>query len=81
MCTPHPHPQGSMLNGAPYVLKWYAPSGIDISKCIEGESMKLTTHVDHIIILCNGSRMHFRVTNVIFFMYFFFVLTIFLLFS
>ena len=48
-----------------YVPKWYASSGIDISKCIEGGSTKLTTLVDYYI--CSGSRMDFRVTNVIFF--------------
>ena len=31
-------PQG--VNGAPYVPKLYASSGKDISKCIEGGSMK-----------------------------------------
>ena len=56
-------PQG--VNGAPYVPKLYVSSGIDISKCIEGRSMKLTTLVDYIYI-CSGSRMHFRVTNVFF---------------
>ena len=35
------------VNGAPYVPKLYASSGIDISKCIEGGSMKLTTIVDY----------------------------------
>ena len=44
MCNPPT--QG--VNGAPYVPKLYAPSGIDISKCIEGGSMKLTTLVDYI---------------------------------
>ena len=43
MCNPPP-PQG--VNGAPYVPKLYASSGIDISKCIEGGSMKFTTTVD-----------------------------------
>ena len=32
-------PQG--VNGAHYVSKLYGSSGEDISKCIEGESMKL----------------------------------------
>ena len=41
-----PPPQG--VNGAPYVPKLYASSGIDISKCIEGGSMKFTTLVDYI---------------------------------
>ena len=39
MCNPPP--QG--VNGAPYVPKLYASSGKDISKWIEGGSMKLTT--------------------------------------
>ena len=38
------NPQGA--HGAPYVLKLYASSGINISKCIEGRSMKLTKLVD-----------------------------------
>ena len=33
---------------APYVPKLYASSGIDISKCIEGGSMKLATQVDYV---------------------------------
>ena len=41
-------PQG--VNGAPNVPKLYASCGIDISKCIEGGSMKLATQVDYIII-------------------------------
>ena len=45
MCNP---PQG--VNGAPYVPKLYASSGIDISKCIEGGSMKYTTLVDYIYV-------------------------------
>ena len=44
MCNP-PH-QG--VNGTLYVSKVYASSGIDILKCIEGESIKLTTLVDYI---------------------------------
>ena len=36
------------VNGAPYVPKLYASSGKDISKCIEGGSMKLATHVDYV---------------------------------
>ena len=39
-------PQG--VNGTPYVPKLYASSGIDISKCIEGGSIKFTTLVDYI---------------------------------
>ena len=45
MCNPPP-PQG--VYGAPYAPKLYSSSGKDISKCIEGESMKLTTIVDYI---------------------------------
>ena len=41
-------PQG--VNGAPFVPKLYASSRIDISKCIEGGSMKFTTLVDYIYI-------------------------------
>ena len=44
LCTPPP--QG--VNGAPYVPKLYGSSGKDISKCIEGGSMKLATQVDYI---------------------------------
>ena len=40
------YPQG--VNGAPYVPKLHTSSGIDISKCIEGGSSKLTTLVDYI---------------------------------
>ena len=36
------------VNGAPYDPKLYASSGIDISKCIRGGSMKFTTLVDYI---------------------------------
>ena len=53
-------------NGAHYVQKSYASSGIDISKCIEGRSMKLTTLVDYILYMCVQSRMHFRVMNFFF---------------
>ena len=46
MCNHPPPPQE--VNGAPnYVSKLYASSGKDNSKCIEGESMKLTTLVDY----------------------------------
>ena len=65
-CNPHG------VNGAPYVLKLYAYSGINISKCIEGGSIKLTTLVDYIYIyICVQSQMHFHVINVIFFKLFF----------
>ena len=40
--------KNSLNGGARYVLKLYASCGIDISKCIEGGSMKLTTLVDWI---------------------------------
>ena len=36
------------VNGVPYVPKLYASSGKDISKCIEGGSMKLATQVDYV---------------------------------
>ena len=36
------------VNGAPYVPKLCASSGKDISKCIEGGSMKLATQVDYV---------------------------------
>ena len=45
MCT---HPHG--VSGAPYVPKLYEYSGIDISICIKGRSMKFTTLVDHIYV-------------------------------
>ena len=45
LCNPPPPPQG--VNGTPYVPKLYASSGKDISKCIEGGSMKLVTQVDY----------------------------------
>ena len=35
---------------APYVPKLYTSSGIDISNCIEGGNMKLTTLVDYIYV-------------------------------
>ena len=68
MCAP---PQG--VNGAPNVSKLYASSGKDI----EGGSMKLATQVD--FILCNVSRRHFRVMNVLiyFFLNYFFLLFLF----
>ena len=38
MCNPPPPPpQG--VNGAPYLSTLHAPSGKDISKCIEGGNM------------------------------------------
>ena len=48
---PLPHLCGGLegVNGM-YVPKLYASSGIDISKCIEGGSMKLTTLVDYIYV-------------------------------
>ena len=61
MCNP------PNVNGAPYVPKLYSSSGIDISKCIEGGSMKLTTLINYIY-MCVQSRMHFRVMNVIIFL-------------
>ena len=51
MCNPPP-PQG--VNGTPYVTKLYASSLKDISKCIEGGSMKLTTLVDYICAVTNA---------------------------
>ena len=66
MCNPL-----KRVNGAPYVPKLYATSGIDISKCIEGGNIKFTTLVDSIYIcVCAAvqSRMHFSVMNVIFLM-------------
>ena len=42
---PPPPPQG--VNGVSNVSKLYASSGLDISKCIEGGSMKLATQVDN----------------------------------
>ena len=47
MCNPPP-PRG--VNGAPIVLKLYASGGINITKSIEGGSIKLTTLVDYIYI-------------------------------
>ena len=42
---------GLGVNGALYVPKLYASSGKDISKCIEGGSMKLATQVDYALAL------------------------------
>ena len=47
LCNPPP-PQG--VNSAPNVSKLYTFCGIDISKCIEGGSMKLATQEDNIYI-------------------------------
>ena len=72
---PPPPPQG--VNGALYFPNLYASSEIDISKCIEGRSITLTILVDYVyyIILysciCSGSRMNFRVANVIFYIHIF----------
>ena len=44
MCNPPPPPPPSKEVNVAYVPKLYASSGIDISKCIEGGSMKLTIH-------------------------------------
>ena len=53
------------VNGVLNVPILYASCGIDISKYIEGGSMKLATQVDYIYTcVCNGSRRHFRVINV-----------------
>ena len=61
VCTPPPQGVNRVLN----VPILYASCGIDISKYIEGGSMKLATQVDYIYIhVCNGSRRHFRVINV-----------------
>ena len=49
---------------ARYVPKLYASSGKDISKCIEGRSMKLATQTMYI---CNVSQGNFRVIHVFFF--------------
>ena len=46
MCNPPP--QG--VNGAPNVPKLYASGEINISKSIEGGSMKLTNLVDYIYV-------------------------------
>ena len=55
MCTYSKQQQKNMcipqeVNGAPCVPKLYASSGIDISKCIEDGSMKLSTLVDYIYV-------------------------------
>ena len=42
----NPPPQG--VNGDPNVPKLYASSGKDISKCVEGGSIKLATGVNYI---------------------------------
>ena len=75
MCTHPPPPQG--VNGALYVRKLYSSSGIDISKCIEGGSMKLTTLVDYIYVCavtntfpCNECNF-FNVFNFLFLFNFF----------
>ena len=54
------------VNGTPNVPKLDASGGINISKSIEGGSMKLTTLVDYIIyyIICVQSRGHISVMNV-----------------
>ena len=51
MCNPLSS-QG--VNGALYVPKLYASSGINISKCIEGGSMKFTTPVDYVCAVTNA---------------------------
>ena len=43
-----PPPPPQRVNGAHYVPKLYASSGNDISKCIEGGSMKLATQVNYV---------------------------------
>ena len=42
---PPPHPGGQLR---PTVPKLYAFSGKDISKCLEGGSMKLATQVNYV---------------------------------
>ena len=46
MCNPPP-PSTQGVNGAHNVAKLYASGGTDISKCIEGRSIKLTKLVDN----------------------------------
>ena len=42
-----PPPSSPGVNGASYVPKWYASSGIDISKCIESGCIQFTKLVDY----------------------------------
>ena len=67
-----PPPQG--VNAAPNDPKLYTSSGKDISKCIEGGSMKLATQVDfillylysHIVIhLCSIKMVHVLIAMLI----------------
>ena len=54
-CVTPPPPPPYEVNDALYVPKLYASSAIDISKCFEGGSIKLTILVDYIyiyIIMC-----------------------------
>ena len=47
MCNPPLPPPPRGVNGAHKVSKLYASDGINITKSIEGGSMKLTTLVDY----------------------------------
>ena len=58
-------------NGTPNLSKLYASDGIDISKCIEGGSMKLTTLEDYIYVcavtnayLCNECIIFFNLKKI-----------------
>ena len=71
MCTTPP-PQG--VNGAPKVPKLCASGGINITKSIEGGSMKLTTLVDYMYMcavtnayLCNKCFCFFKLYYYFFF--------------
>ena len=55
MCNSPPPPQRSKL---------YASSGIDISKCIEGGSMKFTTLVDYIYVCAVTNAFPYNECNV-----------------
>ena len=67
---PPPPPPPKRVTDAPHVPKLYASSGKNISKCIEGGSMKLTTLVDYIYVCavtnafpCNDCNFFLNVFN------------------
>ena len=68
MCNPPPL---HGVNGASYVPKLHASSGIDISNCIEGGSMKFTTLVDYIYVCAVTNAFPCNECNLLIFLFFF----------
>ena len=70
MCNPPPPPPPGGVNGASYVPKLHESSGIDISNCIEGGSMKFTTLVDYIYVCAVTNAFPCNECNLLIFLFF-----------